>query len=146
MRTLFLCTIPKTCNCLLPNVPKMCIITLEVIIVIKLKEFREAKGWTQRQTAMKAGLAPTTYHNYEKGLREPDSETLIKFAELFGITIDELIGRDSPDVDYKKRRNDALLFALYDGADIEITDEMYEEIKRFAAFAAQNQKSQDKKE
>ena len=41
---------------------------------------------------------------------------------------------------------EALRFALYDGADIEITDEMYDEIKRFAAFAAQNQKSQNKKE
>lgn len=103
--------------------------------MIKLKEFREAKGWSQRQTAMKAGIPPTTYHNYEKGIREPDSETLKLFADLFGTTIDELVGRDSSK-DIRKRRNDALIFALYDGADVEITDEMYEEIKRFAQFAA----------
>ena len=111
--------------------------------MIKLKEYREAKGWTQRQTAMKAGLAPTTYHNYEKGIREPDSETLKKLADLFGITIDELLGRETPNVDYKKRRNDALVFALYDGADIEITDEMYDEIKRFAAFVKQREKENE---
>ena len=136
--------IPKTCNLLLPFVPKLSIIIPEVENVIKLKELREAKGWTQRQTAMKAGLAPTTYHNYERGLREPDSEMLIKFAELFGTTIDELLGRESPDIDYKKRRNDALLFALYDGADIEITDEMYDEVKRFAAFVAMKEKEKKK--
>ena len=107
--------------------------------MIKLKEFRKAKGWTQRQTAMKMELAPTTYHNYEKGIREPDSEMLKKFADLFGTTIDELVGRDSSE-DIKKRRNDALIFALYDGADVEITDDMYDEIKRFAQFAAQQKK------
>lgn len=113
--------------------------------MIKLKEFREAKGWTQRQTAMKAGIAPTTYHNYEKGIREPDSEMLKTFANLFGTTIDELVGRE-PQVDLKKRRADALRFALYDGADIDITDDMYEEIKRFAAFAAEKKKESNKKE
>lgn len=59
----------------------------------RLKELREERGWTQRQTAMKAGLAPTTYHNYEHEIREPDQETLIKLANVFRVSVDYLIGK-----------------------------------------------------
>ena len=59
----------------------------------RLKELRENRGWSQRQTAMKAGLAPTTYHNYETGLREPDMETFGRLADLFGVSVDYLIGK-----------------------------------------------------
>ncbi len=64
--------------------------------MIQLKELREERGWSQRQTAAKAGLKPTTYHNYEKGVREPDSEMLKRFADLFGVSIDRVVGREAP--------------------------------------------------
>jgi repressor LexA len=35
----------------------------------------------------------TTYVNYEKGLREPNSETLIQIAEFYDTSIDYLLGK-----------------------------------------------------
>ena len=71
-------------------------------------------------------------------------DRLSAIAKYLGVSIQYLTGNQEPvddDVeDLKKRRNDALIFALYDGADVEITDDMYDEIKRFAQFAAQQKK------
>lgn len=112
--------------------------------MIQLKELREERGWSQRQTAMKAGLAPTTYHNYEKGIREPDSETLKVLADVFNVTVDRILGRETPKVDYKKRKLDALEYALFGGEEVEITDAMYEEIKQFAQFVQKREKDKKK--
>lgn len=41
------------------------------------------------------GLPYTTYINYEKGYREPNSEVLIQIANYFDVTVDYLIGNTS---------------------------------------------------
>ena len=61
--------------------------------MIRLKELREEKGMNRRQLAEAVGIKYSTYVNYEKEEREPDSENLIKFANYFGVSIDYLIGR-----------------------------------------------------
>lgn len=58
-----------------------------------IKELREAKGLNMREAAQLLGLPYTTYVNYEKGLREPTSETLIQIADFFETSIDYLVGR-----------------------------------------------------
>lgn len=47
---------------------------------------------SMRQVAEKLEIPYTTYVNYEKGLREPNSEMLIKIAKFYGVTIDYLLG------------------------------------------------------
>lgn len=59
---------------------------------MNLKEIRTKQGFTQTEVAKKLGIAQVTYCNYENGNREPDISTLIKLADLFNVTIDELIG------------------------------------------------------
>ena len=61
---------------------------------IRLKELREKKGLNMREAAKQLGLAPSTYHNYETGAREPNSEMLIKLANFYGCSIDYLIGNE----------------------------------------------------
>lgn len=61
--------------------------------MIRLKELREEKGLNRRECADAVGLKYTTYLNYEKEDREPDSETLILLANFFGVSVDYLIGR-----------------------------------------------------
>lgn len=61
--------------------------------MIRLKELREEKGLNRRELAEAVGLKYTTYLNYEKEDREPDSETLIKLANYFCVSVDYLIGR-----------------------------------------------------
>ncbi len=56
-----------------------------------LKEIRERKGFTQVETAKRLGISKQAYNNYEHGRREADYETLLKLAEIFDTTVDELL-------------------------------------------------------
>lgn len=60
----------------------------------RLKELRLLLGWNMKKAAQELGIPYTTYIGYEKGEREPNSETLIKLADFYGVTIDYLIGKD----------------------------------------------------
>lgn len=110
----------------------------------------------------------TTYVNYEKGLREPNSEVLIKIAKYYHVTVDYLVGNVS-DPNFRLDNNailadindtsgyekvpadngkhpvsdDEIKFALF-GGDGEITDAMYEEVKKFAAFVKQREADKKK--
>ena len=48
-----------------------------------------------KECAMRLKMPYTTYVNYEKGAREPNSETLIQIANFFGVSVDFLVGRDT---------------------------------------------------
>ena len=61
---------------------------------MRLKEIREAKGITQRQAALGLNLSPTVYNRYENGIREPSNALLLVIADYFGVTVDELLGRE----------------------------------------------------
>lgn len=63
----------------------------------RIKSLRENKGFNMRQMASALNLPYTTYVNYEKGAREPNSEQLILISKYFGVSIDYLMGRtDNP--------------------------------------------------
>lgn len=59
----------------------------------RLKDLREARGMNMRETAKALNMPYTTYVNYEKGVREPNSETLIAIANFYNTSIDYLIGK-----------------------------------------------------
>lgn len=59
----------------------------------QLKSLRNRKKLTQSELAKIIGVARTTYAMYEQGQREPDYETLIKIADYFDVTTDQLLGR-----------------------------------------------------
>lgn len=60
--------------------------------MIRLKELRIGAGLNMREVAAALDLPYTTYVNYEKGMREPGSDMLIRIARYFGVTVDYLIG------------------------------------------------------
>lgn len=59
----------------------------------RIKSLRKSKGYNMRQMASALNLPYTTYVNYEKGAREPNSEQLILISKYFGVSIDYLMGR-----------------------------------------------------
>ena len=61
----------------------------------RLKELRETNGKNMAQVARDLEIPYTTYVGYEKGEREPNSETLIAFANYYNVTVDYVIGRES---------------------------------------------------
>ena len=65
----------------------------------RMKELRQVLGISMKEAARKLNMPYTTYVNYEKGVREPNSETLIEIANFFNTSIDYLLCKNSfPDV------------------------------------------------
>ena len=61
-----------------------------------LKKYREIKNLTQKSMADLLEVTTRSYQRYEAGEREPDVDSLIKIADTFEISLDELVGRIFP--------------------------------------------------
>lgn len=61
-----------------------------------LKEVRKGCNLTQQEVADKLHITRMKYNHYELGNAEPNIETLIDLADLFHLTIDELVGHEVP--------------------------------------------------
>jgi transcriptional regulator with XRE-family HTH domain len=59
----------------------------------KLKELRKSKNLNQSDVAKIINVDRSTYGKYETGDSSPDYDKLIKLADYFRVTIDELLGR-----------------------------------------------------
>lgn len=59
-----------------------------------LKTVRKQSGKKQREVAEYLGINLRTYQYYEGGRSEPSIPQLIKMADFFMISLDELVGRD----------------------------------------------------
>ena len=60
----------------------------------KLKELRKKKRISQQRLATELNMNQSTISRYENVSRQADYDTLIKFADYFGVTLDYLLGRD----------------------------------------------------
>lgn len=65
-----------------------------------LKLLRKAKGITQEELAVRLNVVRQTVSKWEKGLSVPDADMLIKIAEVFESSVNELLGaRIEPESD-----------------------------------------------
>ena len=71
---------------------------MRVIIIVdfgeKIKHLRNSMGLTQVQMAERLHISKSMASSYETGIRLPSYDVLIKFAKLFGVTTDYLLGFD----------------------------------------------------
>lgn len=58
-----------------------------------IREFRLMQKMTQGELAEKLGGKKSLVSNYENGYSVPDIFTLVELADIFDVSIDELIGR-----------------------------------------------------
>ena len=63
-------------------------------IAENIRFFRKQAGLTQEELAARFASRKTLISNYEIGRNTPDIETLWELADIFDITIDELVGRE----------------------------------------------------
>jgi len=60
----------------------------------RLKELRKKSGWSQQKLAEEAGVSYNTITKIEQGAATmPTIQTMIKIADAFGVSLDELVGR-----------------------------------------------------
>lgn len=60
----------------------------------RLREARENKGWNQVYVAKVLDITSQTISGYERGIRDPDTSTLKRLAQLYEVSIDYLLGFD----------------------------------------------------
>lgn len=61
-----------------------------------IRKIREQADISQAEAARRIGISRQAYSNYELGKRQADYEMLLKIAEVFHCTVDELLGGSRP--------------------------------------------------
>ena len=57
----------------------------------RMKQARTNAGINQRDMSVKLALTNSSYSNYENGYSEPPVETILKFCDILGITLNDLL-------------------------------------------------------
>lgn len=67
----------------------------EVLTVLgeRIKKLRKQRKITQEELGKKVNVTKVSISGYENGNRTPDTETLQKIADYFGVSTDYLLGR-----------------------------------------------------
>lgn len=76
----------------------------------RLKKLRKDSGFTQVDVAEKLGISQPAYASWERGIKKPTQENLVKIAQVLNVSVDYLVGNSeekSDDLD-----NIELLFRM----------------------------------
>lgn len=63
---------------------------------MKIKELRLKNGYSQQEIAKLLNTSQSNYSKYERNEIEPDIQTIIKLADYFHTTTDNLLGHNVP--------------------------------------------------
>ena len=96
----------------------------------KIKLYRENKKMTQNDLADILEVSSGTISKYESGALEPNIESLKKLADLFGITIDELL-KDEEKFDFS---NVNVLKALREQKEMKLKGNLYHQTQVSFAY------------
>lgn len=65
----------------------------------RLRQLRKKKGYTQIRVQMETGIEQALLSKYENGERIPPTETLVKLADFYHVSVDYLLCRtDNPEL------------------------------------------------
>jgi transcriptional regulator with XRE-family HTH domain len=65
----------------------------------RLKELRKSRGYTQISLQMQTGIEQALLSKFENAERVPPTETLVRLAEFYNVSIDYILFRtDKPEV------------------------------------------------
>ncbi|RKL61433.1 XRE family transcriptional regulator [Thermoanaerobacteraceae bacterium SP2] len=63
-----------------------------------LKQLRQKIGLRQEDVAKMVGVERSTLANWERGAKQPGLEILVKLSQLFGVSLNELVGLNNDQV------------------------------------------------
>lgn len=64
--------------------------------MLKIKQLREGAGMKQYELAAKVGVKGSSVFKWENGKGYPTPENLMALADIFGVSVDYILGRDTP--------------------------------------------------
>ena len=109
---------------------------------IRFKALCQEQGISVYKACTDIGLNRSAVAKWKSG-GSPNGTTAAKLADYFGVTTDYLLGQTDQRPEAKPTVSDEdIKFALF-GGDGDITDEMYDEVKRFAAYVRQREKNKE---
>lgn len=83
---------------------------------IRLKHLRESHNLTQNALGKYLNISRQGYSHYEKGTRVPDFNTLERLADLYGLTMDELLAEPDANGHIRKSvRENTPTFPIVEG-------------------------------
>lgn len=59
-----------------------------------LLALRMARKLPREKVSKALELSAKTYERYEKNVRDPSAPVLVKLADFYGVTLDQLVGRE----------------------------------------------------
>lgn len=116
----------------------------------RIKKARKNAKMTQKELGEKCGINEANIRKYESNRQNPKNETLGRIADALGIPITDLLFDENSEIMQKFHQttekpnrapvsDDDLMVALFGGND-DVTEEMWEEVKRFAEFVKNKNK------
>ena len=91
----------------------------------RLKKLRKDSGFTQVDVAEKLGISQPAYASWERGIKKPTQENLVKIAQVLNVSVDYLVGNSEEKSD--ELDNIELLFRMNSRG---LTDEEKEIFKK----------------
>lgn len=73
---------------------KQAVDPIRLIFGLKLKQFRQNKGWSLQEFSEKTGISPSYLNEIEKGKKYPKTDKILILAQILEIDYDELISTD----------------------------------------------------
>ena len=86
----------------------------------KIKEARDAKGWTQQHLAERMGTTQQTIQRYEKGTRNLKASVLAQLSEVLDVTVAYLLGMSDGDAPRADSANIPLYGSIAAGRPLEM--------------------------
>ncbi len=100
-----------------------------------IEELCLKKGVTVTKMCRDCGIPRSLLTDYKKGrLKSLSADTLCRIADYFEVSLDFLCGIEAP------QSRETELKALFFGSDFTVTDEIWQEIKNYAAFLKEKYK------
>ena len=96
-------------------------------------ELCQKKGVSRSRAAKEIGLSNSTVTKWKNTGAVPSGDTTLKVAEYFGVSVDELMGKQKdPVAQSHEVTDDDIKFALFGGG--QVSDAQYEEVKQLVRF------------
>jgi len=76
----------------------------------RLKDLRKQAGLTQVDVAERLGVSQPAYASWERGIKKPTQENLVKIAQVLNVSVDYLVGNSEERTD--ELDNIELLFRI----------------------------------
>lgn len=67
---------------------------IRLIFGLKLKQFRQEKGWSLQELSDRSDISPSYLNEIEKGKKYPKTDKILDLARALGVEYDELISSD----------------------------------------------------